>query len=161
MSEGPSAIDRFFTNAQGLFDLIYELVTDAYKRGLINIEPELVKFAGRVIFTALDRKVVIHNFIKRSYPHWDKIMNKDEKFIIENANTVFVGLPLDKVNAFKDLFTNPDALTEDDKDAFWDYFESKVRISIIYLHENPNLVSELLGSNIEVKKLASIWKIKL
>ena len=159
MSSKPSALDRFFSNAQGLFDLIYDFVFVANKRGIKTVEPEIVKFAGVVIFTALNKELVIKKFIEKSYDHWDKISKKDEMFFLDHAQDVFVGLPLEDVNAFRQLFIVPDALTEDDKDTLWEYFESLIRISIIYLHENPEIADDLAIDTVEED--AKKWNLKL
>jgi hypothetical protein len=72
---------------------------------------------------------------------------------------VFAGLPLDAVNSFKDLFllrtpSGDRFVSEDDRDAMWDYFESLVRISIHYLQEHP----QKNIWNIDVEKTKSKWK---
>jgi hypothetical protein len=159
MSNHPSSLDRFFLNAQGLFDLIYDLVLCASKKGIKTVEPEIVKFAGVVIFTAMNKQFVIKKFIEKSYDHWQKIYHRDEKFFLDHAQDVFVGLPLEDVNAFRQLFVVPDALTEDDKETLWEFFESLIRISIIYLSEQPDLVEELDINTLEED--AKKWKLKI
>lgn len=137
-------------NVEGLFQLISELVNLAYQSGYKIVSPYLVNFAGFVLFK-LDKEFILKTFIEKSHPHWDQILNRDEEFFVHSAGKVFAGLPLDSVNGFKELFLLKSSngerfVSEDDRDAMWDYFESLVRISIHYLLEHP-------GKN--------IWKIDM
>jgi hypothetical protein len=154
----PNTVDRFFMNVEGLFQLISELVNSAYQSGYKIVSPYLVNFAGFVLFR-LDKKFVIDTFIEKSHNHWEEIRVKDEEFFISSAGTVFAGLPLDSVNAFKELFllktkTGERFVSEDDRDALWEYFESLVRISIHYLQEDPKRNKW----GIDMDKVISQWK---
>jgi hypothetical protein len=158
-SSTPSSMERFILNARGLFNLISELVENAHKQGFKIVNPKLVGFAGIVLFN-IDKSFVINKFIEKSHLHWDKILNKDDTFFFENASDVFVGLPTDKINAFKDLYSlkNQDGtnfVEDDDKDALWEYFESLVRISITYLLED----SSRNKFNLDLPNLCLKWKI--
>lgn len=138
----PTTVERFFMNVEGLFQLISELVNSAYQSGHKIVSPYLVNFAGFVLFK-LDKEFVLKTFIEKSHKHWEQIRVRDESFFVHSAGNVFAGLPLDAVNAFKELFILQQSngerfVTEDDRDAMWDYFESLVRISIHYLQEHPS-----------------------
>jgi hypothetical protein len=138
----PTTSERFFMNVEGLFQLVSELVNSAYQSGYKIVSPYLVNFAGFVLFK-LDKEFVLKTFIEKSYKHWEQIRVRDEDFFVTSAGNVFAGLPLDSVNAFKELFllktsTGERFVTEDDRDAMWDYFDSLVRISIHWLQENPD-----------------------
>lgn len=141
LSSLPTTVERFFMNVEGLFQLISELVSHAYQSGYQIVSPYLVNFAGFVLFK-LDKEFVLKTFIEKSHPHWEQIRIRDEQFFVHSAGKVFSGLPLDSVNAFKELFLLKSTkgerfVSEDDRDAMWDYFESLVRISIHYLQEHP------------------------
>ena len=159
----PTTIERFFLNVEGLFNLVSELVNSAYQSGYKIVSPYLINFAGFVLFK-LDKEFVLKTFIEKSHEHWEEIRIRDEDFFINRAGKVFAGLPLDSVNAFKELFllrcSNGNGLgerfvSEDDRDALWDYFESLVRISIHYLQEHP----EKNIWKIDVEKVFTQWKI--
>lgn len=137
----PTTVERFFMNVEGLFQLVSELVNSAYQAGHKIVSPYLVNFAGFVLFK-LDKEFILKTFIEKSYEHWEQIRVRDEDFFVHSAGKVFAGLPLDSVNAFKELFLVGTSkgdrfVSEDDRDALWDYFESLVRISIHYLQEHP------------------------
>ena len=141
-SKLPNTVERFFMNVEGLFQLVSELVNTAYQSGYKIVSPYLVNFAGFVLFK-LDKEYVLRSFIERSHKHWDEILRRDEDFFVSSAGSVFAGLPLESVNAFRELFllkTNNGErfINEDDRDAMWDYFDSLVRISIHWLMENPD-----------------------
>jgi hypothetical protein len=154
----PTTVERFFMNVEGLFQLISELVNSAYQSGHKIVSPYLVNFAGFVLFK-LDKEYVIKTFIESSNKHWEQIRLKDEDFFVSSAGKVFAGLPMDNVNAFKELFllkmSNGERfVSEDDRDAIWEYFESLVRISIHYLQEDPT--RNLWG--MDVPKIIHLWK---
>jgi hypothetical protein len=165
----PTTIERFFLNVDGLFHLISELVNSAYQSGHKIVSPYLINFAGFVLFK-LEKEFVLKTFIEKSHEHWEQVRLRDEDFFIHRAGKVFAGLPLDSVNAFKELFllkstkggtengtggSGERFVSEDDRDALWDYFESLVRISIHYLQEHP----EKNIWNIDVEKVFTQWKI--
>jgi hypothetical protein len=154
----PNTVERFFMNVEGLFQLISELVNSAYQNGYKVVSPYLVNFAGFVLFK-LDKNFVLNTFIEKSHEHWEQIRLKDEDFFVSSAGTVFAGLPLDSVNAFKELFllktkTGERFVSDDDRDALWEYFESLVRISIHYLQEDPK--RNTFG--IDLEKTSALWK---
>ena len=158
LNRKPNTSERFFMNVEGLFQLISELVNSAYQAGHKIVSPYLVNFAGFVLFR-LDKSFVIDTFIEKSHTHWDEIRLKDEDFFVSSAGTVFAGLPLDSVNAFKELFllktkTGERFVSEDDRDALWEYFESLVRISIHYLQEDPRRNKW----GLDVDKTVGLWK---
>lgn len=143
---------------EGLFQLINELVNTAYQSGYKIVNPYLVNFAGFVLFK-LDKEFVLKTFVEKSHENWEQIRMRDEDFFVHKAGKVFAGLPLDSVNAFKELFLLRNAkgerfITEDDRDALWDYFESLIRISIHYLQEHP----EKNLWNIDVEDVFQKWK---
>jgi hypothetical protein len=154
----PTTVERFFMNVEGLFQLISELVNTAYQSGYKVVSPYLVNFAGFVIFK-LNKEFVLKTFIEKSHKHWEQIRVKDEDFFISHAGQVFAGLPLDEVNAFKELFvlktkSGERFVSDDDRDAIWEYFESLVRISIHYLQEHP---TENVW-NVDMEKNISSWR---
>jgi hypothetical protein len=154
----PTTVERFFMNVEGLFQLVSELVNSAYQSGYKIVSPYLVNFAGFVLFK-LDKEFVLKTFIEKSHAHWGQIRARDEDFFVHSAGNVFAGLPLDSVNAFKELFLlrtqkGDRFITDDDRDAMWDYFESLVRISIHYLQEHP----EKNIWKINIEETAEKWK---
>jgi hypothetical protein len=157
MKSLPTTVERFFMNVEGLFQLISELVNSAYQSGHKIVSPYLVNFAGFVLFK-LDKEFVIKTFIEKSNKHWEQIRIKDEDFFVTSAGKVFAGLPMDSVNAFRELFllkmSDGDRfVSEDDRDAIWEYFESLVRISIHYIQEDPR--RNIWG--IDLPKTIHLW----
>jgi hypothetical protein len=155
----PNSIERFYFNAKSLFSFIAELVEQAHTDGHNVLHPSLIKFAGYVLFN-IDKSMFIKKFIEKSFSHWDKIYVRDTEFFINSAANIFLNLPLENVNAFKELLLlktedNEYYISEDDRDALWDYFESLVRISIAYMMEDEK--RNTVGVNL--KLLSEKWKI--
>lgn len=158
MSE-PDSKERFVLNTESLFGLVEDLIQNAYNNGYKTIEPSMIRFVN-TLFRTMDSDYIIQRFISRSRKHWEKIKNRDESFFIENASSVFEGLSLENINAFKNLFelTKEDEqepyVVDEDREAIWDHFQSLVKISLSYLKENPN--ANKWG--IHVEKELEIWK---
>jgi len=159
MSE-PDSKERFILNTESLFGLVEDLIQSAYSNGYKTIDPSMIRFVN-TLFKTMDPDYIIQRFISRSRKHWEKIKNRDESFFIDNASSVFEGLSLENINAFKNLFEltkeecdDEPYVIEDDRDAIWDHFQSLVKISLSYLKENPQ--SNKWG--IHVDKELEIWK---
>jgi len=154
----PTTVERFFMNVEGLFQLVSELVNTSYQSGYQIVSPYLVNFAGFVLFK-MEKEFVLRSFIDKSHKHWNQILVRDEDFFINSAGKVFAGLPLDSVNAFRELFllktkSGERMVSEDDRDAMWDYFDSLVRISIHWLQENPEQNKWIMDMDELIRK----WK---
>lgn len=72
--------------------------------------------------------------------HWDKINERDEKFMEENAFAIFRIVPAGNVNEFRKIFQSKNDKGEyivgkEDRDIIWDYLETFVRISLRYIHD--------------------------
>lgn len=154
----PDSKERFTLNTESLFGLIEELVTSANKQGYNTIEPSLIRFVSTV-FKTLDKDYVLKRFISKSHKYWDVIRNRDETFLINNAFTVFEGLTVENINAFKNLLELADEdgekyICDDDKDVIWEHFESLVKISLSYLKEDRS--RNIWQINID--KEIELWK---
>lgn len=178
--EGKSSADRFMTNITDMIGLVKELITDCYEAGLTKINPILIDAAGAYMKT-FGKEMLIESFIERSHKYWSMIHNRDKRFFIENASSVFQDLPMNDVDAFKVLFASSDVKDKDgnvivsgeDQEGIWLYFDSIVRISIKYIHgkREPTIVikdnvprkvySKEVFRDIKVKKYAKMWKVDL
>lgn len=78
--------------------------------------------------------------IKQPY-NWDKIKERDEKFMAENAHTIFTAIPAEKIAIFRDILLKkgPDGkyiVSDADREMIWKYLEALVKISLHYVHES-------------------------
>lgn len=184
--ETPSEEERFLTNVLDLTALVHDLSTICWNAGVKDINPQMVLFGENYLKT-MDKTKLIEVFIQseekaleENNSLWEKIKERDEKFFIENAHTIFQNLPIDtnKINAFKIFFTSKNNKGEfiigvDDRDAIFNIFESLVKICIKYVHRirGIKMVQTAQGlrpaylnkkfPRIKVKELANLWKIEL
>jgi len=175
--QNPSHEERFYCNVVDLSKLIEELITICYENGYKYVHPSLVKLATMVI-SGTNKTTIMENFIFYSYPYWEKIAKREESFFLENCKNVFKDLPLDKVDAFKVLFTAVDSngtpiINDEDRCGIWDFFEGLIRICIKYIHEKrkPKLKSTPEGTkrvyetkffpDINLQRYATLWKVEL
>lgn len=165
--------EKFLQNVVDLTELLQELIAVCYEKKQTTIHPSLIQVAGKFIL-CLNKIVVIETFIKRSYPYWDRIINREEKFFLENTRDVFGDLPEDHVDGFRVLFSSRDKngkllMCEEDKNAIWDFFDSLVRIAIVYIHEkripklkdNRKIYTIKYETDIDIIKYAHIFKVVL
>ncbi len=177
--EKPSEEERFLTNILDLTDLIHELSSICWEAGCNEINPSLIAFA-RGYLANYDSVDLINTFIRYSNMYWHEIKDRNEDFFINHANEIFVHLPIkiDKINAFKILFTTVDEndkyiIITEDRNAVWEIFDSLVKICIKYIHKIRGVVlkptdkglrpvyKKNLYPKIKVRELAYIWKIIL
>ena len=174
MSIIPSHEQRFYENIIDLNELIYELICICYENGYKEIHPSLVKLVGNVL-ERFDKTKIIDNFINYSNEYWDKIMIHDRSFFIDNARNIFQDLPIDKVDAFKILFTakdkhNNSLITKEDENSIWDFFD---RICIKYIHDKREPKNKLTENglkpiytvkffpDIKLQKYSKHWNVSL
>ena len=179
MEKEPPEEERFLQNILDLTDLVYELSAMCWDAGCNDINPKLVLLA-RGYLSGYDPVDLIETYIRYSNEYWGEIKSREENFFINHANEIFMHLPIktDNINAFKIFFTTVDknseyVIIQDDRDAIWDIFESLVKICIKYVHRvrgvklvdtgkglRPGYINKKFPE-IEVRKLAKIWGIKL
>lgn len=175
------AEERFHENVMGLTDLIYDLVDDVHKRGFQIVNPTLIIICKNILIKYSKIKI-IEAFIKYSHKYWDQIHDKDrcESYITEHAMDIFKELPMNNVNAFKELFEVKDnqgnrIITQEDRDAIRDFFVSFIKIAIdyIHVHREPVIFVEPNGTKtpayanpnfcdfVEIEHHAELWNVKL
>ena len=182
----PPPEERFHANIVKMTSLIRGIVERANKAGYDHVTPFLIDVASNYLNNNFDKVQLIEGFIRQSHPldkdghidHslWDKIRSRDEEFFREKAFDIFKSLPVDAVNAFKNLSlyrdpkTGQSIIKPEERDEIIDYFHSFVKISIKYIHakRQPYLVdnkyiyrnpSYLRG--IDVLSHAKKWQIQL
>jgi len=173
----PPPEERFHQNVIGLSQLVYDLVSNANSRGYKTIHPSTVEFAS-LLLMGYDKKSLIETFIKHSHKHWDQIKRRDENFFDKNCHDIFKGLPMNNVNAFRELFMLKDSngnhvIKAEDRDAIWDFFESLIKIGINYIHQNrkPSVKTDNDGkklpvytqgffNDVNLEHHASVWGVK-
>lgn len=69
-------------------------------------------------------ETLMKRFIEYIYPLRDMIINKNEKFFLEN-NNIFGSSPHDKVIHFKELYMK---MNEDDRNILWVWFKAFLTI---------------------------------
>lgn len=170
----PSEEERFRQNISDFTMLVRELLEDCSSRGKTTIDPNIITVAAAFI-ESYDPRTMITNFVHYSYEFWDRISKREEVFFRENCVDVFKDIPMDHVNAFKELFSDEgeSIISQDDKDAMWDYFDSFIKICIKYIHrergpkirdigQGPQKVySKNVFPEVHLQNYAQVWDVKL
>ena len=160
----PSHEERFYRNVVDLTKLVYELITICSKHGATDIDPKLVDLAG-MILSQINKVTIITNYIYYSHQHWDSMKERSRQYLMDNAKYIFRDLPMDKVDAFKILFTARDKngqniISRSDEEAIWKYFDSLVKISIKYVAFRRKTEPDFF-KNIDLQYHASKWGVQL
>lgn len=141
MSNGPMPPeeDRFQANGVGLAKVAHTKITKLYNLGYKTVNPQLVEVAACLV-QGFDKVTLIEGFIRRSHPHWEIIKKKNISFFMDHSDTIFGELPMENVNAFKDLFTlktdsGEKLLKDSDVKEIWGFLIPMLKICIKYVHK--------------------------
>lgn len=139
------ASERFKGNVHALSYKITQLLNQLISKG--DFEP---KGNDRIIILAIPEVIrnqdsvnLIENFIRKSYPFWNQIKERDLNFFVDNADEIFMlkDSPLTNKNLFSELFTSVNdegkaLISEEFLESVWNNFTANVKISLKYIHEN-------------------------
>ena len=97
--------DSVFTNADDLGDLA------------------MVEF----FFKQQDKTRTFNHFVQHVLPWKAYVTNRDSSFFVKNRE-IFQGLPEDRIDHFSSAWTDPDRISDEDKDIIWSYFDTLIAI---------------------------------
>lgn len=125
-----SILTAFNTQVQNLIDDLKKLYPNEKDINLFREKFKLVKFANP--------RIIIENFIVYVYPYKEFIMNKNEKYFIEEDNSINREcdkneISLTKVINFKKLW---EKTSDKNKDAIWKYFQVLIILAERWFKEN-------------------------
>jgi len=125
-----SILTAFNTQVQNLIDDLKNLYPNEKDINLFREKFKLVKFANP--------RIIIENFIVYVYPYKEFIMNKNEKYFIEEDNSINREcdkneISLTKVINFKKLW---EKTSDKNKDAIWKYFQVLIILAERWFKEN-------------------------
>ena len=170
--------ERFHDNIVDLTTFLKEIIERCHNLGYTNIDPKVVEMV-RGFLRGYHAEEIIKTFSIKSYEHWPSIKKHDEIFFKNHCNDVFSDLPKEYVDSFRKLFetykdTGDPVITEEEKNIIWLYFESFVKISIHYIHENRRPDWDLSNNTMRkvyrigflpelkgLQKQVKIWNVKL
>jgi hypothetical protein len=169
MSSSPQ--DRFKDRLVQFIDFTKGLVIEANEAGIETpVSPFLLDLSKNFIAKE-DSDKIITTFILRSYPNWNRIHSHDLEFMKGEGLKAFHGIPEKNLKDFTALFdtTKPDGtklLTPVVEGQLWDFFESLVRTSVCYVHQQrkPDPVTKKYTANffpdMKVRVQVEAWKIE-
>lgn len=135
----PSTPTRFYLNMKSMVNNVKDKIENPIIKTMLEVGIETLE----------DRKdLLVDDFVSVSSPEiWRKILQKDEEYLIEFISKMLdkFNIPVQK-NMVSDIFSK-------DKELFWKYIHSFVRIAIHHLHEK--------GLRQIAEPLAKEWNIKL
>jgi len=170
--------ERFAKNVGIMSQLILDGTRKLYDAGYKTVDPSTIALATTIIST-FDKHHLIRGFIENSHEKcWDKMKERDEVFFVENANSIFKFLPMDKINLFKDLFLTKDkqgnsVIAPAVKKQVWELFDAMIKISIKYIHKHrsPYSYSTPTGvintyntefyEKVDLSRHSQVWNVKL
>lgn len=170
--------ERFAANTKTLLQAIHDGVRKLSNEGHRTADPMLVQFAIGIV-GSYDKHRLISGFIRNSHQVcWDHIFSREEAFFVENAQSIFKDLPMDKVDLFRDLFTTKDAsgknvMSQQFKNDIWAILGAMVKISIKYVHKGrepysylnngtmQNAYSREFFNDVDIGHHSNLWGVKL
>ncbi len=151
-TEYKTQIEKFASNMDDFITFIISLFNDCERNGC-TIVPNFLLSVGVKQVKSYGTRELVEYFATCSHEHWDSMHNKEEKYFDENMDSVFKGLQMSNVNAFKLLLEAKDKNGElivigDDRNNIWEYLHAFVRIIIVFIHqERQPIVLEYVDSN--------------
>jgi hypothetical protein len=162
MSDNVSSVEKFRSNLIILIDIVSEMFEEGYENKVIKSDFKLMPILKIVIKKAPGDRM-LKNFIKRSHPYWDQILNKDIDYF-KNLGLELFGMVKDKgleeytkdaddgflsklsgnhVDLFKELMEGEyemdgekvSILDDERKEDIWKILHSFVKISVVYIHQ--------------------------
>jgi hypothetical protein len=136
--------EKYWCNLKQLIELGIFFAKDINdQHGCTKIDIDDLELAKAVLNEIKPEKslLIFEKFIETSYPHWQKILERDRIYFIENADSILSAYTKIGAEYFKILFTtksadNPElyAIDGDDADEVWDYLVEFVKMSIRHVH---------------------------
>ena len=188
---------RYKDNVLNLCDLTKEIIVDIQSKGIkTKLQPALID-VGIMILENTSAEQMVEKFISSSHdycveykienndPHpyiWEKIRHKEEKFLLENINTILGEMSEDMLQSFTELFVlkdkkNKSVINPKHKEEMWKLIHGMVCITIRYIHEKRkpgDIEKEVDGkivksrgytvafySDIKIKSLAQKWELNI
>lgn len=146
------------------FNVVKNNITtkNEYGKNVINTNIKEMNDIEKEKNRKLEYKILfIELFVKNTYHHWSSVIKKDKQFIINYISNMFSSN--NYIKHFKTLFGNDkdgnSILTEDDFDVIWEFIESLINKSILFIHNcrNPTIKGD---KNIYSKRYLSTYEIK-
>jgi len=81
-----------------------------------------------LFFSRMHESTVMNHVIKYILPHAEEIENRDKNFFTDNKH-LFAGLPDDKVHHYSESIVKGGRVSEEDINAFWEYFDVIIEIA--------------------------------
>lgn len=160
----PSEEFRFKSNVLGIAEDIKYNIELLHTKKVTSIEPTSIQMMIDLI-KIINPKMVIDEFIVKSYQHWDKIKERDESFFLNHAGNIFPFLPQEKMAPFLQLFhTNDNAgkcvISDELKDTIWNNLHGMIKICIRYIHKHREQ-NEEFHEDVDLQANAQTWGLKL
>lgn len=147
------ALGRFHIYLAHIFTKLGEGVRDLNARNINTdgITTSHVQLASLAV-SAMGKVNVLDIFVNNSYKHWNKIMNREMNFFIENADSIFGGIPAlkdsngnSRITIFKTVFSSGH-LNSDIVEEIWATLAVMVKGAVKYLHRGGSFDSKRAGT---------------
>lgn len=162
MSQNPTSVEKFRTNLLILIDIVSEMFEEGYENKVIATDFKLLPIL-KIVIKKVPGEKLLKNFIKRSYPYWNQIHEKDINYF-KNLGLELFDVVKDKgveeytkdsddgflnkisgnhIDLFKELMEGEytsngetvSILDDERKDDIWKILHSFVKICVIYVHQ--------------------------
>lgn len=162
--ESAAIAQDFCEDVLSMIANMHDLISEAFNKKIIDVGAGVISLANIGIsgYRALyGDNYVVESFVENSYPEWDRILQREKDYFINNAFDLFKKIPNSNeyIEKFKKVLVSP-ICRPADEDMIWDFTFTFVRRSLKFIHQMRK-VSPTYQHFVDVRGYASKFNLIL
>lgn len=152
---------RFKRNAKALLALFVEYFDGL--EGAKRVDMTHINLSYMAL-KEMEMDPLITSFISNSSSHWDKLLNKDDNYLLKNAIQLMPDRYHKKMRPYLDAIKDRHGgllLDTESLQEAWNLTHNMVKCSIHYLYDNRKTLTDEQFRALEPVKLSKAWKLDL
>jgi hypothetical protein len=177
MSSSLTHEEKFTKNIQDFMTFGESLLTECYESKITSLNPAGIGYAIIFVNERIKEKGhtwMIEEFIKRTATDWKEIKEQKHEHFIKKLPELVPILQKEHADELCRVFVGKDSsgnhlLNEEDREAFWEYLVSFVKLALKYVHHGRKPVKHEEGfkysatffGDVKVKDNAKLFELEL
>lgn len=128
MAVNRSRFDPSVEAKNTIIDLITNLRDDIFTSSEERGDLTAVEF----FFRNCHHERIMMHLVNKLLPYKKEIVAKNINFFEDNSDTIFAGLPEDRVNYYSKIITSGKRISTEYRSTIWEYFDSLIALAELY-----------------------------